>query len=72
MLQHLELDYCAVSSADGAAGPASWQQVFPGPGRLPHLTSLRLVHPEPALQHADMECVVACCLRAEQPSGVGS
>jgi len=59
MLQHLELCYCEVSAADGAAEPVSWQQVFPGPGRLPQVTSLELQCLD--LQHADMECVVACC-----------
>jgi len=59
MLQRLELDYCGVSAADRAAGPISWQQVFPG--RLPHLTSLRLIRPKPSLQHADTKWVVACC-----------
>jgi len=61
MLQHLKLRSCRVSTADGAADPVSWQQVFPGPGRLPHLTALQLLHPKPALQHAHMEGVVACC-----------
>jgi len=61
MLQHLELCFCRVSAADGAADPVSWQQVFPGPGRLPHLTFLRLMSVQPDLQHADMECVAACC-----------
>jgi len=61
LLQHLELYDCGFVAADGAARPASWQQVFPGPGRLPHLTSLRLHTPAPDLQQADMECLVACC-----------
>jgi len=61
MLQHLELQRCRVRSAHGAAGPVSWQQVFTGPGRLPYLTSLKLMHLTPILQYADMECVVACC-----------
>jgi len=59
MLQHLDVSHCRVSAADGAADPVSWQQVFPGPGRLPHLTSLRLIEPEPDLRHVDIECVVA-------------
>jgi len=61
MLQHLELDYCRFAAADGAADPITWQQVFPGPGQLPHLTSLRLIYIEPALQQADIEGVAACC-----------
>jgi len=62
MLQHLELGDCRLRvAADGAAGPVSWQQVFSGLGRLPHLTSLKLIRPDPALQHADMECVVSSC-----------
>jgi len=61
MLQQLELHSFGVSAADGAAGPVSWQQVFPGAGLLPHLTLLKLMNPQPGLQHADMECLVACC-----------
>jgi len=61
MLQHLELDGCSIMAADGAADPASWQQVFPGPGQLPHLTSLHLFSEWPTLQQADLEDVVACC-----------
>jgi len=61
MLQLLELQRCRVSAADGAAGPISWQQVFPGPRRLPHLTSLKLINLMPDLQRADMECVAARC-----------
>jgi len=61
MLQRLELRRCRVSAADGAADPVPWQQVFPGPGRLPHLTSLQMKDLEPALQHDDMEWVVSCC-----------
>jgi len=57
MLQHLEVEGCTLAAADGAADPASWQQVFPGPGQLPHLTYLRL----PALQQADMGRLVECC-----------
>jgi len=61
MLQHLELEDCSVSAPDEAAGPVSWQQVFPGPGRLPYLTSLKLRELESDLQHADLEWVVAYC-----------
>jgi len=62
MLQHLVLGGCGLSAADGVAGgPASWQQVFPGPGRLPHLTSLQLSCMRPDLQVVDIERVVACC-----------
>jgi len=64
MLQHLDLCFCqtlCVSAADAAADPVSWQHVFPGPGQLPHLTSLKMMYLEPDLQHADMECVVSCC-----------
>jgi len=61
MLQHLELVGCSIATADGAADPASWQQVLPGPGQLPHLTSLQLLSEEPKLQQADIEGVVACC-----------
>jgi len=61
ILQQLELHSCIVSAADEAADPVSWQQVFPGPGRLPHLTLLKLMNPKPGLQHAEMGSVVACC-----------
>jgi len=61
MLQHLELDYCTLAAADSAADPDSWQLVFPSPGQLPHLTSLRLSKNSPLLQQADIERVVACC-----------
>jgi len=59
MLQHLELRNCEVSADDEAAGRVSWQQVFPGPGQLPHLTSLKLEDLQPNLQQADIN-VVAC------------
>jgi len=61
MLQDLELNNCSIPAADGAADPVSWQLVFPGPGQLPHLTSLQLFGEQPALQQADMDCLVACC-----------
>jgi len=62
MLQHLELHECRVSAADEAAEPASWQHVLQGPGRLPHLTFLKITPPcWSDLQHADIECAVSCC-----------
>jgi len=62
MLQGLALDSCRLTAAAGVAGgPVSWQQVFPGPGRLPHLTSLRLTHEQPDLQQVDIERMLACC-----------
>jgi len=60
MLEHLQLDDCRVAAADEDAGPVSWRQLFPGPGQLPHLTSLQLTHSKHLLL-ADIECVVACC-----------
>jgi len=60
-LQHLKLHDCRVTAVDGATDPASWQQVFSGPGRLPHLTSLHLTGEEPAMQRADINQTVACC-----------
>jgi len=59
-LQYLELIVCTISAADGAAGPASWQQVFPGPGLLPHLTRLKL-NILRALPQADIDGLVECC-----------
>jgi len=61
MLQYLNLCCCRASAADEAAEPVSWQQVFPGPGGLPHLTSLQMISLEPDLQHADIQSVAACC-----------
>jgi len=60
MLQHLELNYCSIAAADWAADPVSWQQVFPGPGQLPHLTYLKLSRVEPALLQADIAALVVC------------
>jgi len=72
MLQHLVLNGCRTAAAaaaadfedydddaDGAAEPVSWQQVLPGPGQLPYLTSLQLAYVRPPLQHSDIECMVA-------------
>jgi len=59
LLHRLELQSWGIYAADGAAAPMSWQQVFSG--QLPHLTSLALSPGYPALQQADIECVVACC-----------
>jgi len=59
MLQDLTLRSCRLSAANGAAGgPVSWQQVLPGPGRLPHLTSLLLSRVRPNFQQVDVE---SCC-----------
>jgi len=66
MLHHLDLDGCIITAADEAAGPVSWQQVFPGPGRLPHLTSLQLSGVGPSLQQSDVECMVATCCNSLQ------
>jgi len=79
MLQHLALDSCSIIAADGAAGPAAWQQVFPGPGQLQHLTYLQLFDQSCLikLQQADIEGVVACCSNLKVlgcnmlPSGCG-
>jgi len=64
MLQHLEIVGCSIAAADGAADTVSWQQVFPGPGQLPHLTYLQLWTDDltgPALQQADMDLLVEDC-----------
>jgi len=60
-LQHVKLQGGLAHAAYGAADPVSWQQVFPGAGRLPHLTSLQFTGVHPDLQQADVEWVVACC-----------
>jgi len=60
MLQHLELNDCILSAAGGAADPISWQQIFPAPGTLPHLTSLEM-DVQPALEQADIDRLVECC-----------
>jgi len=62
MLQELVVGSCSLSSGeDGPAAMSSWELLFPGAGRLPHLTSLvlRCVWPEP--RQADVERLVACC-----------
>jgi len=63
MLQHLALDNCNICDSVEAqlAGVTAWQQVFPGPGQLPHLTSLELTRVQPMLQDAGAESMVACC-----------
>jgi len=60
-LEHLKLCSCRFNAADGAADAILWQQVFQGPGRLPHLTSLQLNGVLPALQQADIERLVVTC-----------
>jgi len=77
MLERLELDHCIVEAADGIADPVSWQQVFPGPGQLPHLTALQLSHMQPVLKLADVKSVVARCsslqvLHLGEPAAAGS
>jgi len=68
MLQQLDVRQCHRSSDQG--GPAAmppweiwlpWEIVLPGPGRLPHLTSLVLRHVSPQPQQPDVERLVACC-----------
>jgi len=61
MLQELCLFACLLSNREGPAFVDPWQRLFPGPGRLPHLTSLELVSVAPSPQQADLERVVACC-----------
>jgi len=58
LLQHLEIRRCHTTTADG---PGTWQQVFPGPGQLPHLTSLRAMQLRTTLTASDIQAVVACC-----------
>jgi len=63
MLQELDVQQCSLSSS-GDEGPAAmslWEVVFPGLGRLPHLTSLILGYVLPVPQQADVERMVACC-----------
>jgi len=61
MLQHLELPSFNIFAGDGAADPVSWQQVFSGPGRLPHLTYLQLGTDQPALQQSDIDRLLEVC-----------
>jgi len=61
MLERLYVCHCSLSSPEGPAGVDPWQLVFPGPGRLPHLTLLVLPSVSPAPQQADLERLVACC-----------
>lgn len=64
MLQELYLVDCTLSSGDygpAAMPPSPWELLFPGPGRLPHLTALLLRDVWPHLQRADLERMVACC-----------
>jgi len=59
MLQHLGLELCTIT--DRCADPASWQQVFTGPGKLPHLTSMQLLYNSPSMHLVDVEHMVNCC-----------
>jgi len=61
ILQELHLRSCSLMIPEGPACVDPWQLVFPGPGRLPHLTSLLLMSVDPAPQQADLERLVACC-----------
>jgi len=80
LLQHLELSCCALNetspdgrtAADGAAEPVSWQQVLPGPGQLPHLTSLQLSSENPCLEQSDLEHMVAACCSSLQVLRLGT
>jgi len=62
MLQELDLNECVFSLDDDL--PASsfpWEAVFPGPGQLPHLTSLVLQAVGPSPVRPDVQLQVACC-----------
>jgi len=61
MLQELHLYDCRLSNPDSPACADPWQLLFPGPGRLPHLTSAVLCSVDPAPRQADLERLVACC-----------
>jgi len=61
MLQELRVEDCILSSPEGPTGVDPWHLLFPGPGRLPHLTSMELWSVSPAPQQADLERLVACC-----------
>jgi len=61
MLQELDLHTCTLRSPEGPAYVAPWELVFPGPGWLPHLTSLKLRWVSPSPRQADIERLVACC-----------
>jgi len=62
MLQELDVWHCSLGNEeDGPAAVSPWERLFPGPGRLPHLTSLvlQVVGPDP--QQAGIEQLVECC-----------
>jgi len=62
MLQELYLRECNISSCQGRPADMSrWELLFPGPGRLPHLTSLVLQRMQLHLNLADMHRLVGCC-----------
>jgi len=62
MLQELKLQDCPLSSGgEGPAANSPWEVLLPGPGRLPHLTSLVLRYGSQEPRHTDVERLVACC-----------
>jgi len=62
MLQELEVWHCSLSSGEGVhAAILPWEVLPPGPGRLPHLTSLVLRYLSSEPQQPDVERQVACC-----------
>jgi len=65
-LQQLVLDSAhiscdAVTVTSGPEDMTAWQQVFQGPGHLPHLTLLQLADVWPPLDEADLMGMAACC-----------
>jgi len=62
MLKELHLCDCDLRNCDEArACQMDRWLLFPGPGRLPHLTSLTLCSADPAPEQADLQQLVACC-----------
>jgi len=61
MLQELNLRKCNISYEEDRPTMSLCEVLFPGPGRLPHLTSLVLQDAVSELQQAEVERLVACC-----------
>jgi len=61
MLQELDLVACRLSPDHYSAPMSTWKMLLPGPGWLPHLTSLVLEGVLPVPDQAVVERLVECC-----------